>query len=111
VQGGAASLLRASDGTTWPSNVPITLYEAVLGGQGGGYRHSMAPSSSTCRSAPAAGRIFRIAVKGMPAKGKAWGSVRYGADRTPDKDDRELEDLIAQVAAREALRSAQGLLK
>jgi DnaJ-class molecular chaperone len=72
------------DGDNLRVDVPITLYEAVLGGK------VRVPTLDGASS----GRTFRIAGKGMPAKGKAgdlYASVRIAL---PEKDDRELEDLM-----------------
>jgi len=73
--------------------VPITLYEAVLGGKvrvptlDGAVEISVPAGSSS-------GRTFRIAGKGMPAKGKTgdlYATVRIAL---PGKSDRELEELM-----------------
>jgi DnaJ-class molecular chaperone len=81
------------DGDNLRIDVPITLYEAVLGGKvrvptlGGAVEISVPAGTSS-------GRTFRIAGKGMPAKGKAgdlYATVRIAL---PDKADRELEELM-----------------
>jgi DnaJ-class molecular chaperone len=81
------------DGDNLRIDLPITLYEAVLGGKvrvptlDGAVELNVPAGTSS-------GRIFRIAGKGMPAKGKAgdlYAAVRIAL---PDKEDRELEDLM-----------------
>jgi len=81
------------DGDNLRVDVPITLYEAVLGGKvrvptlGGAVELNLPAATSS-------GRTFRIAGKGMPAKGKAgdlYATVRIAL---PDKGDRELEELM-----------------
>jgi DnaJ-class molecular chaperone len=81
------------DGDNLRIDVPITLYEAVLGGKvrvptlDGAVELNVPAGTSS-------GRIFRIAGKGMPAKGKAgdlYATVRIAL---PDKEDRELENLM-----------------
>jgi DnaJ-class molecular chaperone len=81
------------DGDNLRVDVPITLYEAVLGGKvrvptlDGAVEINVPAGTGS-------GRTFRIAGKGMPAKGKAgdlYATVRIAL---PDKDDRELEDLM-----------------
>jgi DnaJ-class molecular chaperone len=81
------------DGDNLRVDVPITLYEAVLGGKlrvptlDGAVEINVPAGTSS-------GRTFRIAGKGMPAKGKAgdlYATVRIAL---PDKEDRELEDLM-----------------
>lgn len=81
------------DGDDLRVDVPITLYEAVLGGKvrvptlDGAVDLNVPPGTSS-------GRTFRISGKGMPAKGKTgdlYAAVRIAL---PDKSDRELEDLM-----------------
>ena len=81
------------DGDNLRVDVPITLYEAVLGGKvrvptlDGAVEISVPAGSSS-------GRTFRIAGKGMPAKGKTgdlYATVRIAL---PGKSDRELEELM-----------------
>jgi len=81
------------DGDHLRIDVPITLYEAVLGGKvrvptlDGAIELNIPTGTSS-------GRTFRIAGKGMPAEGKAgdlYATVRIAL---PDKGDRELEELM-----------------
>ena len=81
------------DGDNLRVDVPITLYEAVLGGKvrvptlDGAVDLNVPAGTSS-------GRIFRIGGKGMPAEGKAgdlYATVRIAL---PDRGDRELEDLM-----------------
>ncbi len=81
------------DGDNLRIDVPITLYEAVLGGKvrvptlDGAVELNLPAGTSS-------GRTFRIAGKGMPAKGKAgdlYATVRIAL---PDKSDRDLEELM-----------------
>jgi DnaJ-class molecular chaperone len=73
--------------------VPITLYEAVLGGKvrvptlDGAVELAIPPGTS-------AGRTFRLKSKGLPAKGghgDLYASVRIVL---PDDKDSELEELM-----------------
>jgi DnaJ-class molecular chaperone len=81
------------DGNDLRIDVPITLYEAVLGGR----VRVPTLASAVEINVPAgtsSGRIFRIAGKGMPSAGKAgdlYATVRIAL---PDKEDRELENLM-----------------
>jgi len=81
------------DGANLRVDVPITLYEAVLGGKvrvptlEGAVELNIPAGTSS-------GRTFRIGGKGMPAEGKAgdlYATVRIAL---PDKGDRELDDLM-----------------
>jgi len=81
------------DGDNLRVDVPITLYEAVLGGKvrvptlEGAVELNVPAGTSS-------GRTFRIAGKGMPAKGKTgdlYATVRIAL---PGKSDRELEELM-----------------
>jgi DnaJ-class molecular chaperone len=81
------------DGDNLRVDVPITLYEAVLGGKvrvptlDGAVELNVPAGTSS-------GRTFRIGGKGMPAEGKAgdlYATVRIAL---PDKGDRELEELM-----------------
>jgi DnaJ-class molecular chaperone len=81
------------DGANLRIDVPITLYEAVLGGKvrvptlDGAVELNIPPGTSS-------GRTFRIGGKGMPAEGKAgdlYATVRIAL---PAKPDQELEDLM-----------------
>jgi DnaJ-class molecular chaperone len=83
------------DGANLRVDVPITLYEAVLGGKvrvptlDGAVELNVPPGTSS-------GRTFRIAGKGMPAEGKAgdlYATVRIAL---PDKSDHELEALMRE---------------
>jgi len=81
------------DGDNLRVDVPITLYEAVLGGKvrvptlDGAVELNVPAGTSS-------GRIFRIGGKGMPAEGRTgdlYATVRIAL---PDKGDRELEQLM-----------------
>jgi DnaJ-class molecular chaperone len=81
------------DGNDLRIEVPITLYEAVLGGKvrvptlDGAVQINVPAGTSS-------GRTFRIGGKGMPGVGKAgdlYATVRIAL---PDREDRELEDLM-----------------
>ncbi len=82
------------DGNDLRVEVPVTLYEAVLGGKvrvptlAGAVEISVPAGTSS-------GRTFRIAGKGMPAAaakaGDLYATVRIAL---PDKHDRELENLM-----------------
>jgi len=81
------------DGANLRIDVPITLYEAVLGGKvrvptlDGAVELNIPPGTSS-------GRTFRIGGKGMPGEGKAgdlYATVRIAL---PAKADTELEDLM-----------------
>jgi DnaJ-class molecular chaperone len=81
------------DGDNLRVDVPITLYEAVLGGKvrvptiDGAVELNVPAGTS-------GGRTFRIAGKGMPAKGKAGDLYATMRIALPDKGDRELEELM-----------------
>ncbi|HMA72223.1 MAG TPA: J domain-containing protein [Xanthobacteraceae bacterium] len=81
------------DGDNLRVDVPITLYEAVLGGKvrvptlNGAVELNVPAGTSS-------GRTFRISGKGMPAEGKAgdlYATVRIAL---PEKGDRDLEELM-----------------
>jgi len=81
------------DGDNLRVDVPITLYEAVLGGKvrvptlDGAVELNVPAGTSS-------GRIFRIGGKGMPAEGKAgdlYATVRIAL---PETGDGELEELM-----------------
>jgi DnaJ-class molecular chaperone len=81
------------DGDNLRIDVPITLYEAVLGGRVrvptlDGAVELTIPAGTT------SGRTFRIAGKGMPAKGKAGDLYATVQIALPGKGDRELEELM-----------------
>ena len=82
-----------SEGANLRVDVPITLYEAVLGGKvrvptlDGAVELAIPPGTS-------AGRTFRLKGKGLPAKagrGDLYASVRIVL---PDGKDKELEELM-----------------
>jgi DnaJ-class molecular chaperone len=83
----------ARDGDNLRVEVPITLYEAVLGGKvrvptlDGAVEINVPAGTS-------GGRTFRIAGKGMPAKGKAGDLYATVRIVLPDRGDRELEELM-----------------
>jgi DnaJ-class molecular chaperone len=81
------------DGNDLRVEVPITLYEAVLGGKvrvptlDGAVEINVPAGTSS-------GRTFRISGKGMPGAGKAgdlYATVRIAL---PEREDRELENLM-----------------
>jgi DnaJ-class molecular chaperone len=83
------------EGANLRVDVPITLYEAVLGGKvrvptlDGAVELAIPPGTS-------AGRTFRLKGKGLPSKsgrGDLYASVRIVL---PDGKDRELEELMRQ---------------
>jgi DnaJ-class molecular chaperone len=81
------------DGDNLRIDVPVTLYEAVLGGKVrvptlDGAIELTIPAGTT------SGRTFRIAGKGMPAKGKAGDLYATVQIALPGKDDPELEALM-----------------
>ena len=78
-------------------DLPITLYEAVLGAQVrvptlDGAVHLSIPKNTT------SGRVFRLKGKGLPIKGqdacRPWRFVRDYAYQLPDGHDAELEALM-----------------
>ena len=81
------------DGTDLRIDLPITLYEAVLGGKvrvptlDGAVELNIPPGTS-------GGRTFRITGKGMPAEGRngdLFAAIRIAL---PEKGDGELEELM-----------------
>ena len=82
------------DGNDLRADLPITLYEAVLGGKvrvptlGGAVELSIPKNTSS-------GRTFRLKGKGLPAKGAAAGDL-FVTTRIilPDGNDAELEALM-----------------
>jgi DnaJ-class molecular chaperone len=83
----------ALDGANLRIDVPITLYEAVLGGkvrvptlEGAVDLNVPAGTSS--------GRTFRIGGKGMPAEGKAGDLFATVRIALPDKGDKDLDELM-----------------
>jgi DnaJ-class molecular chaperone len=83
------------DGSDLRLDVPITLYEAVLGGKvrvptlKGAVDLAIPAGTSS-------GRTFRLQGKGMPGEGKSgdlYATVRIAL---PEKNDRELDDLMRQ---------------
>jgi DnaJ-class molecular chaperone len=81
------------DGDNLRVDVPITLYEAVLGGKvrvptlDGAVELNVPAGTSS-------GRTFRIGGKGMPAKAKAGDLYATMRITLPDKTDPELEELM-----------------
>jgi DnaJ-class molecular chaperone len=75
-------------------DLPITLYEAVLGAK----VRVPTPSGALQLSIPkntSSGRIFRLKGKGMPTKGDAAGDLYYTVRiALPDGNDAELEALM-----------------
>jgi DnaJ-class molecular chaperone len=83
------------DGADLRVDVPITLYEAVLGGKvrvptlDGAVDLNIPPGTSS-------GRSFRIRGKGMPSEGKTGDLFATVRIVLPDQSDRALEDLMRQ---------------
>jgi DnaJ-class molecular chaperone len=83
----------ALDGANLRIDVPITLYEAVLGGKvrvptlDGAVDLNVPAGTSS-------GRTFRIGGKGMPAEGKAGDLFAIVRIALPDKGDKELDELM-----------------
>jgi DnaJ-class molecular chaperone len=81
------------DGANLRIDVPITLYEAVLGGKvrvptlEGAVELNIPPGTSS-------GRTFRIGGKGMPAEGKTGDLYAIVRIALPGKPDPKLEDLM-----------------
>ncbi len=81
------------DGDNLRIDLPITLYEAVLGGK------VRVPTldgavALTIPAGTTSGRTFRIAGKGLPAKGKAGDLYATVQIALPGKGDWELEELM-----------------
>jgi len=83
------------DGANLRVEVPITLYEAVLGGKvrvptlAGAVELAIPPGTSS-------GRTFRVRGKGMPSEGKTGDLFATVRIALPDKSDGALEDLMRQ---------------
>jgi DnaJ-class molecular chaperone len=83
------------DGANLRVEVPITLYEAVLGGKvrvptlAGAVDLNIPAGTSS-------GRTFRIRGKGMPSDGKTGDLLATVNIALPDKSDRKLEELMQQ---------------
>ena len=81
------------DGANLRIDVPISLYEAVLGGKvrvptlDGAVELNIPPGTSS-------GRTFRIGGTGMPAEGKAGDLYATMRIALPAKPDKELEELM-----------------
>ncbi len=81
------------DGANLRLDVPVTLYEAVLGAKvrvptlDGAVNLAIPPATSS-------GRTFRISGKGMSAGGKAGDLYATVRIVLPEKPDRELEELM-----------------
>jgi DnaJ-class molecular chaperone len=81
------------DGDDLRVDVPITLYEAVLGGKvrvptlDGAVEIKVPPGTSS-------GRTFRVGGKGMPGVGKTGDLYATVTIELPAKEDRELENLM-----------------
>jgi DnaJ-class molecular chaperone len=81
------------DGDDLRVDVPITLYEAVLGGKvrvptlDGAVEIKVPPGTSS-------GRTFRVGGKGMPGIGKTGDLYATVKIALPAKEDRELENLM-----------------
>ncbi len=86
--------------------LPVTLYEAVLGGKVrvptlDGAVELAIPAGTN------AGRTFRLKGKGFPSQGCHRRSPRHGADRAARRRRRRARGADAQVAREAALRPAQ----
>jgi len=83
------------DGANLRVDVPITLYEAVLGGKvrvptlAGAVELNIPAGTSS-------GRTFRIRGKGMPSDGKTGDLLATVNIALPEKGDRTLEELMRQ---------------
>ena len=95
------------DGNDLRIELPVTLYEAVLGGKvrvptlDGAVELSIPPNTSS-------GRTFRLKGKGFPAKsgaGDLMATVRIVLPEGSDPGARRVDDVVARA---QALRSAQG---
>jgi DnaJ-class molecular chaperone len=81
------------DGADLRTNVPITLYEAVLGGKvrvptlGGAVELAIPPGTS-------GGRTFRLKGKGMTVDGKAGDLFATVSIALPEQTDHALEELM-----------------
>ena len=95
------------DGADLRLELPVTLYEAVLGAKvrvptlDGAVELAIPAGTSS-------GRTFRLKGKGLPGKGGAGDLLATVRIVLPAHADPELEELMQQVARGQALRSAQG---
>ncbi len=89
-------------------DLPITLYEAVLGGQGAG-ADAIGRSRDRHPAGTSSGRALRLRGKGLPASGDAPAGDLLATLRIvmPAGDDADLAALMRRLARREALRSAR----
>jgi DnaJ-class molecular chaperone len=89
----APHALFERDGADLRTNVPITLYDAVLGGKvrvptlGGAVELAIPAGTS-------GGRTFRLKGKGMPVDGKTGDLLATVRITLPERDDPELEELM-----------------
>ena len=87
--------------------LPVTLYEAVLGAKvrvptlDGAVELTIPPGTSS-------GRTFRLKGKGFPGQGRPRRPARHRAIVLPESGDAELEALMTKWRERQAVRSAQG---
>jgi DnaJ-class molecular chaperone len=89
----APHALFERDGANLRTNVPITLYEAVLGGKvrvptlGGAVELAIPAGTS-------GGRTFRLKGKGMPVEGKTGDLFATVSITLPERGDPEFEELM-----------------
>ena len=94
------------DGSDLRVDLPITLYEAVLGGKvrvptlGGAVELSIPKNTSS-------GRTFRLKGKGLPKAGGAGRSVRHHPHHAAGRQRCRTRGVDAKVARRTPLQSAQ----
>ena len=99
--------LFTREGADLRLDLPVTLYEAVLGGKvrvptlDGAVELAIPAGTNS-------GRTFRLKGKGFPAKERTGDLMATVRIVLPDGKDADLEELMKTVARRQALRSAQG---
>ena len=95
------------DGADLRLDLPITLYEAALGGKvrvpllDGAVELAIPAGTNS-------GRTFRLKGKGLKSKSGAGDLLATVRIMLPEGSDDEFTELMKQVAREEALRSAQG---
>ena len=99
--------LFAREGDDLRLELPITLYEAVLGGKvrvptlDGAVELAIPPGTNS-------GRTFRLKGKGFPGQGRRRRPARHRAHRAAGRRRRRARGADAQVARAEAVRPAEG---